>query len=158
MQSLQRAYEAEVIILQMRKLMRKRVEFESLVSLTLQSKLLAPSLKLSIAYFFLHCTRFLVMCTDIQFNKIFLSAGLLFFCEGGNCDKWANANRKNKGKPGIKLEWKTLLEWLLTWPLGCELPCCPCKEVTKVCYANLHRSGSQHMVPRPVASASPEHL
>ena len=59
--------------------MHKGVEFESLVSLTLQSKLLAPSLKLSIAYFFMHCTRFLVMCTDIQLNKIFLNAGLLVF-------------------------------------------------------------------------------
>lgn len=60
-----------------------------------------------------------------------------------------------------ELEWKMhelLLEWLLTWPLGCELPCCPSKDGNKICYANLHNSGSQHMVPRPVASASPENL
>lgn len=51
MPPLQRAQEAEVIILQMRKLMRKEVEFESLVSLTLPMELLALSLKLLMTSF-----------------------------------------------------------------------------------------------------------
>lgn len=46
MESFQRVYEAEVIILQMRKL--TQVEFYSLVNLTLEFKHLAISLKLLI--------------------------------------------------------------------------------------------------------------
>lgn len=52
--------------------MCKGVEFESLGSLSLQSKLLAPSLKLLITYLFVHFTRFLVMCADVQLKHNFL--------------------------------------------------------------------------------------